>query len=73
MKKCPHCGREYDSTMSFCLDDGAELLYGPSTPLLPEKEKVRDDGLTRMKLDFFMDNIRSDPRFADLMKRVGLP
>ena len=31
MKKCPQCGREYDNTMSFCLDDGAELLYGPAT------------------------------------------
>jgi hypothetical protein len=40
---------------------------------LGEALKVRDDGLTRMKLDVFMDNIRSDPRFVDLMKRVGLP
>ncbi|MEO8574063.1 MAG: hypothetical protein ABI481_08835 [Pyrinomonadaceae bacterium] len=31
MKKCPQCGREYDVSMAFCLDDGAELLYGPST------------------------------------------
>lgn len=31
MKKCPQCGREYDLTMSFCLDDGSELLYGPAT------------------------------------------
>ena len=31
MKKCPLCSREYDNTMSFCLDDGAELLYGPAT------------------------------------------
>ena len=30
MKKCPQCGREYDLTMSFCLDDGSELLYGPA-------------------------------------------
>jgi TolB-like protein/Tfp pilus assembly protein PilF len=29
MKKCPQCGREYDNSMGFCLDDGAELLYGP--------------------------------------------
>jgi TolB-like protein/Flp pilus assembly protein TadD len=45
MKKCPQCGREYDATMSFCLDDGAELLYGPAassfgngpaTAILPE-------------------------------------
>ena len=31
MKKCPQCGREYDNTMMFCLDDGTELLYGPSS------------------------------------------
>ena len=30
MKRCPECGREYDNTMMFCLDDGAELLYGPA-------------------------------------------
>ena len=30
MKKCPQCGREYDVGMMFCLDDGAELLYGPA-------------------------------------------
>ncbi|MBK9164793.1 MAG: tetratricopeptide repeat protein [Acidobacteria bacterium] len=29
MKRCPQCSREYDLTMSFCLDDGSELLYGP--------------------------------------------
>jgi adenylate cyclase len=31
MKKCPQCGREYDTSMMFCLDDGAELLYGPAS------------------------------------------
>ena len=31
MKRCPECGREYDNTMSFCLDDGAELLYVPAS------------------------------------------
>ncbi|MBP6001859.1 MAG: hypothetical protein KA746_00360 [Pyrinomonadaceae bacterium] len=30
MKRCPQCGREYDNTMMFCLDDGAALLYGPA-------------------------------------------
>ncbi|MEO7539912.1 MAG: hypothetical protein ABIV21_07780, partial [Pyrinomonadaceae bacterium] len=30
MKKCPQCSREYDLSMSFCLDDGVELLYGPA-------------------------------------------
>ncbi len=33
MKRCPQCGREYDVTMMFCLDDGAELLYGPVSPV----------------------------------------
>ena len=36
MKKCPQCGREYDNTMSFCLDDGAELLYGPGSSDEPQ-------------------------------------
>ncbi len=31
MKKCPQCGREYDSMMMFCFNDGAELLYGPAS------------------------------------------
>jgi TolB-like protein/cytochrome c-type biogenesis protein CcmH/NrfG len=31
MKRCPQCGREYDVTMSYCLDDGSELLYGPAS------------------------------------------
>ena len=31
MKRCPECRREYDATMMFCLDDGAELLYGPAS------------------------------------------
>src|SRR5688572_6708429 len=31
MKKCPECGRDYnDDSLSYCLDDGAELLFGPS-------------------------------------------
>ena len=32
MKRCPKCGRNYnDDSMSFCLEDGAELLYGPAS------------------------------------------
>ncbi|MEO7539640.1 MAG: tetratricopeptide repeat protein, partial [Pyrinomonadaceae bacterium] len=44
MKKCPQCNREYDNSMSFCLDDGSELLYGPAfgdepaTAILSEPE-----------------------------------
>src|SRR5437762_809305 len=39
MKKCPQCGREYDLTMSFCLDDGSELLYGPAQ-VEPDQENT---------------------------------
>ncbi|MBA3354098.1 MAG: tetratricopeptide repeat protein, partial [Blastocatellia bacterium] len=31
MKRCPQCGREYDVSTMFCLDDGSELLYGPGS------------------------------------------
>src|SRR5215218_8068271 len=32
MKRCSECGRNYnDDSMSFCLDDGAELLFGPAS------------------------------------------
>ena len=32
MKRCPECGRDYnDDSMSFCLDDGSELLFGPTS------------------------------------------
>ncbi|MBL8125237.1 MAG: tetratricopeptide repeat protein [Pyrinomonadaceae bacterium] len=32
MKRCPQCARDYnDDSMSFCLDDGSELLFGPVT------------------------------------------
>jgi TolB-like protein len=42
MKRCPECRRDYhDDTLSFCLNDGAELVYGlspdePQTALLHE-------------------------------------
>ena len=32
MKRCPECGRDYnDDSLNFCLDDGSELLFGPTT------------------------------------------
>ena len=32
MKRCPECGRDYnDDSMTFCLDDGSELLFGPAS------------------------------------------
>ena len=42
MKRCPECRRDYyDDTLSFCLNDGTELVYGlspdePATAILHE-------------------------------------
>ena len=36
MRQCPACKRTYnDETLNFCLDDGAELLYGPASGEAP--------------------------------------
>lgn len=44
MKKCPQCGRDYnDDSMSFCLDDGSELLYGPAIGELASSTSGPDD------------------------------
>ena len=32
-----------------------------------------DENLIALKTDFTLDPIRSDPRFAELVRKVGLP
>jgi tetratricopeptide (TPR) repeat protein len=40
---------------------------------LEKAYKARDKGLTSLKIDQCLDPLRSDPRFQDLLRRVGLP
>ena len=48
MKHCPECNKNYaDPTLSFCLNDGAPLIYGqaveePATAVLPDTDPSRD-------------------------------
>ena len=50
MKRCPECRRDYsDDTLSFCLDDGARLLdgptmYEPATAILSEPQTAGAGG-----------------------------
>ena len=32
-----------------------------------------DLGLERLNMEFLLDPLRSDPRFKDLVRRIGLP
>jgi TolB-like protein/Flp pilus assembly protein TadD len=40
---------------------------------LEKSYESRDKGLTYLKIDPCLDPLRSDPRFQDLLRRVGLP
>ena len=82
MKRCPQCGRGYDNTMMFCLDDGAELLYGPAsmdepaTAILSEPPALAGGQLHRENptRPFVHNTAEAEPResLGDLSERQSL-
>ena len=59
MKRCPECRRDYyDDTLSFCLDDGMQLLDGPASRL--SEPRAVADGLTQLS------NFNDEPATAIL-------
>jgi hypothetical protein len=40
---------------------------------LEKSYQDRETALPGLKVDAFWDNLRSDPRFKDVLRRVGLP
>ena len=45
----------------------------PQFLFIPWAYQERDFNLIGLKTDFLLDPLRSDPRFAELVRKVGLP
>ena len=58
----------------FRLDTAERLLRrnDETVPLTPKAYEERDYRIVIIHIDPIWDDLRSDPRFADLMGRVGL-
>lgn len=81
MKRCPECGRDYnDDSLSFCLDDGSELLFGPSSlggsaDDEPKTAIFHDSGeaATRAQMPVTGSELSGSPDARKAESRVGKP
>jgi serine/threonine-protein kinase len=65
--------RRYVSPASIALIYAALGDKDQAFTWLEKADKERDPNLARLTVDPRFDSLRSDPRFADLVRRVGLP
>jgi hypothetical protein len=76
MKQCPKCSREYDNSMMFCLDDGAELLYGPASIDAPATAVfgiASSGSIAEIRWTNPFQSLHDDPRFRVIFRRMGMP
>jgi TolB-like protein/Tfp pilus assembly protein PilF len=67
MKQCPECKRVYnDESFDYCLDDGAELIYGPSDSESPTKMLEAEPSGTEAKTEDLRDITNKYSRAANL-------
>ena len=83
MKHCPECNRNYaDATLSFCLEDGAPLIYGeavegPETAILHETDAM-ENAPTRAQIhvtdrsDVFQDRRGRTSNYTELNKKLAI-
>ncbi len=65
--------QRYVSGFSFALVYAGLGEKDQALKWLEKSYQDRAQELTRLKVDPQLDNLRSDPRFADLVRRMGLP
>jgi TolB-like protein/Tfp pilus assembly protein PilF len=77
MKRCPQCGRDYnDDSLSFCLDDGSELLFGPAgeepTAVFESEAPTRVHSTPPLSSEFAPESTNVGKRRSVLLGVLGL-
>jgi len=68
-----NAGQRYVSAYSFALVYAGLGEKDQAFQWLEQSYQERAPYLSALKVDPPLDNLRSDPRFADLVSRIGLP
>ena len=66
-------GRRYVPLYTFAMIYAGLGEKDQAFQWLEKSYQAREPKITRIKVEPLLDNLRSDPRFADLVRRIGLP